>query len=236
MSDARIRLSKYTYLSTKPSSKQGENNTTYTGPVCSRFLDELSRKLAQKKKDEQETPINIVGSILNSLTNALPVEVFNGSPVRYQSPVKIETLQSIAPELQLKDVVELVSKETENTEAPRELKEFKKKFKMPKMPVVTSDVFKHKIYVPTEDVAVNTSSSHDMASSLAKYVDTLKKISLIAEEFNQKTAKNLKEIVDSVQEDLQVKLEELVKEQKLARKVDQPMQVVQEDITQTETS
>ncbi|XP_063621037.1 uncharacterized protein LOC134793392 isoform X2 [Cydia splendana] len=231
--DRKNRKTKNRKAPTKP--RSGKKRTS-EGPVCSRFLDELSRKLAQKKKDEQETPINIVGSILNSLTNALPVEVFNGSPVRYQSPVKIETLQSIAPELQLKDVVELVSKETENTEAPRELKEFKKKFKMPKMPVVTSDVFKHKIYVPTEDVAVNTSSSHDMASSLAKYVDTLKKISLIAEEFNQKTAKNLKEIVDSVQEDLQVKLEELVKEQKLARKVDQPMQVVQEDITQTETS
>ncbi|XP_061709630.1 uncharacterized protein LOC133519610 isoform X2 [Cydia pomonella] len=226
MSDAPIKLSKYTYLSTKPSNIN-------QGPSCSMFLVELSKKLAQKKKEEQEAPINIVGSILSSLAKALPVAVCKGSPVRNQSPVKIETLQSIAPELQLNDVLELVSKEAENTEVPKEVK---KKFKMPKMPVITSDVFKQKILVPTEDVAVNTSSNHDMASSLAKYVDTLKKISLIAEEFNQKTAKNLKEIVDSVQEDLQGKLEELVHEQKVAKKVDQPMQVVQEDIEQAGTS
>ncbi|XP_063360865.1 uncharacterized protein LOC134649980 [Cydia amplana] len=218
---------------TKP--RSGKKRTT-EGPSCSMFLVDLSRKLAQKKKEEEEAPINIVGSILNSLTNALPVVVRNGSPVRNQSPVKIETLQSIAPELQLNDILELVTKNTENTEVPKESKEVKKKFKMPKMPVITSEVFKHKVLVPTEDVAVNTSSNHDMASSLAKYVDTLKKISLIAEEFNQKTAKNLKEIVDNVQEDLQLKLEELVQEQKLAKRVDQPMQVVQEDIEQAGTS
>ncbi|XP_047986765.1 uncharacterized protein LOC125226725 isoform X2 [Leguminivora glycinivorella] len=217
---------------TKP--RSGKKRTS-EGPACSMFLVELSRKLAQKKRDEQDAPINIVGSILNSLTNALPVTVSKGSPVRNQSPVKIETLQSIAPELQPNNVleVEIASKDPEltNIDVGREVK---KKFKMPKMPVISSDVFKQKIHVTTEDVAVNTSSTHDMASSLAKYVDTLKKISLIAEEFNQKTAKNLKEIVDSVQEDLQVKLEELVHEQKVP-KVDQPMQVVQEDI-QTEIS
>ncbi|XP_063531947.1 uncharacterized protein LOC134742682 [Cydia strobilella] len=218
--------------------KSGKKRTT-EGQSCSMFLVELSRKLAQKKKEEQEAPINIVGTILNSLTNALPVVVCNGSPVRNQSPVKIETLQSIAPELQLNDVLEIVSKEPEHTEVPRESREVKnpkRKFRMPKMPVITSDVFKQKIHVPTEDVAVNTSSNHDMASSLAKYVGTLKKISLIAEEFNQKTAKNLKEIVDSVQEDLQVKLEELVYEQKVAKKVDRTMEVVQEEFEQAGTS
>lgn len=62
----------------------------------------------------------------------------------------------------------------------------KSSFKIPKMPLVSSDVFKKRKSI-TEDVAVNTTCDNDIASEITKHVATLKKISLIAEEFNQKT-------------------------------------------------
>lgn len=66
-------------------------------------------------------------------------------------------------------------------------------FKMPKMPLVSSEVIKVAIEKRKkslmQDVAINTNEEQDMASELTKHVSTLKKISLIAEEFNQKTGK-----------------------------------------------
>ncbi|KAL4706397.1 hypothetical protein ACJJTC_004167 [Scirpophaga incertulas] len=89
------------------------------------------------------------------------------------------------------------------------------------MPVISSTVLKlaaeRRRKVPTVDVAVNTSRERDLANEIARHVSTLKKISLIAEEFNQKTAKNLKEIVDSVREDLIKKLDEVQAEKELSQ-------------------
>lgn len=110
--------------------------------------------------------------------------------------MKIETLQSYAPELLPNDTItvtqavvsdaNIVPALVEETSRPRP------GFKIPKMPLVSSDVFKtadKKGNVITEDIAVNTGGEHDVASEIAKHVGTLRKISLIAEEFNQKTGK-----------------------------------------------
>ncbi|XP_038210450.1 uncharacterized protein LOC119831232 [Zerene cesonia] len=188
------------------------------GPTCSMFLAELTKKLMLKKKQEAEAPINIVQTIIESLTNALPVRLSKRSPPRKDSPLKIETLQSYAPELLPNDTLNVPRPVIIAADEPPEIENpiLKGGFKMPKMPVASSDVFKpseRRIKMPTEDVAVNTGGDHDVAGEIAKYVGTLRKISLIAEEFNQKTAKNLKEIVDSVQEDLIKKLEEIKAEQ-----------------------
>lgn len=67
----------------------------------------------------------------------------------------------------------------------------KTSYKVPKMPVIDSEVLKvaakRSKKTVKEDAAVNTGNSNDVAMELAKHVDTLKKISLIAEEFNKKT-------------------------------------------------
>ncbi|CAH2107618.1 unnamed protein product [Euphydryas editha] len=192
------------------------------GPTCSMFLAELTRKLAHKKKQDEECPKNIVQTIIESLTNALPVKFSKRPPSKKESPMKIETLQTYAPELLPNDTIEVTQIVTSDSNVIPELVEetprLRPGFKIPKMPLVSSDVFKtgadKKFNVITEDVAVNTGGEHDVASEIAKHVGTLRKISLIAEEFNQKTAKNLKEIVDSVQEDLLKKLEEINAEQR----------------------
>ncbi|XP_050342710.1 uncharacterized protein LOC126768565 isoform X2 [Nymphalis io] len=184
------------------------------------FLAELRRKIAHKgKEEEEESPRNIIQTIIESITNALPVKFSKKPPSKKDSPMKIETLQTYAPELLPNDTIEvphaIVSSSNIpllNEDTPPQPQR-RKGFKIPKMPLVSSDVFKtavdKKQNIVTEDAAVNTGGEHDVASEIAKHVGTLRKISLIAEEFNQKTAKNLKEIVDSVQEDLLKKLEEI---------------------------
>ncbi|XP_026486000.2 uncharacterized protein LOC113393370 [Vanessa tameamea] len=196
------------------------------GPTCSMFLAELRRKLAHKGKEEEEeqSPRNIIQTIIESITNALPVKFSKKPPSKKDSPMKIETLQTYAPELLPNDTIEVPHPVISNSNIPvfnedtQPLPQRRQGFKIPKMPLTSSDVFKtavdKKQNVVTEDVAVNTGGEHDVASEIAKHVGTLRKISLIAEEFNQKTAKNLKEIVDSVQEDLLKKLEEIQAEQK----------------------
>ncbi|XP_034824843.1 uncharacterized protein [Maniola hyperantus] len=197
------------------------------GPTCSKFLAELSRKLALKKRQEEESPNSIVETIIESITNALPVKFSKKSPSKRDSPMKIETLQTYAPELLPNDTLSvppstqniktiLPSNEEMHTISTEKLTKTRG-FRILKMPFVSSEVFKQpeiKIKVVKEDVAVNTGGEHDVASEIAKHVGTLRKISLIAEEFNQKTAKNLKEIVESVQEDLLKKLEEAQAEHK----------------------
>ncbi|XP_053603033.1 uncharacterized protein LOC128670997 [Plodia interpunctella] len=187
------------------------------GPTCSMFLSELSRKLAHRKKQEEECN-NIVQTIIDSITNALPIKFSRRSSLeKKESPVKIEVLQTFAPELlpntlldiPAPEIVKVEEEFTEDTEVPP-----KEPFKMPKMPLVSSEdiklaIEKRRRNIQTEDVAINTGTDHDVAAELTKHVGTLRKISLIAEEFNQKTARNLKEIVDSVQEDLIKKLEEI---------------------------
>ncbi|XP_047516081.1 uncharacterized protein LOC125056825 [Pieris napi] len=187
------------------------------GPTCSMFLADLTRKLMLKKKEEAEAPTNIVQTIIESLTNALPVKLSRKTPPRKDSPMKIEALQEYAPELLSNDTLDIPRPVIIIADEPSsDTLGLKNNLKIPKMPLTSSDVFKapeRKIRIPTEDVAVNTGSDKDVAGEIAKYVSTLKRISLIAEEFNQKTAKNLKEIVDSVQEDLIKKLEEIKTEQ-----------------------
>ncbi|XP_075971086.1 uncharacterized protein LOC142973325 [Anticarsia gemmatalis] len=200
------------------------------GPTCSMFLAELTRKLASKKKQEEEAPKNIVQTIIESITNALPVKFSRKSPPKIPSPMKMETLQTFAPELLPTDTQNFPSisiKNDDETESDIPMEEVEiashkpAGFKMPKMPLVDSEVFKKAILdqkrkTSMQDAAVNTNKDHDVAGEIAKHVDTLRKISLIAEEFNKKTAKNLKEIIDSVQEDLVKKLEEIQTEQKQA--------------------
>ncbi|XP_030027873.1 uncharacterized protein LOC115445654 [Manduca sexta] len=191
------------------------------GPTCSMFLAELTRKLAMKKKQEEESPKNIVQTIIESITNALPIKFSKRTPPKKDSPMKIETLQSFAPELISKDTVALppltgILIDDEPIEE-MDIASHKSAFKMPKMPLVNSEVLKIAVdkrrRAMMQDASVNTGCEHDVASEIEKHVGTLKKISLIAEEFNQKTAKSLKEIVDSVQEDLMRKLEEINSQQ-----------------------
>ncbi|CAD0198426.1 unnamed protein product [Chrysodeixis includens] len=208
------------------------------GPTCSMFLAELTRKLALKKKQEEEQPRNVVQTIIDSITNALPVKLSKRSPPKIPSPMKIETLQTMAPELTPNDRLSMLPTSSSLIEdIPMEEIEIMPKpgsFKMPKMPLVNSEVLKMAIEkkkkVPMQDEAVNTGTEHDVASEIAKHVGTLRKISLIAEEFNQKTAKNLKEIVDSVQEDLIKKLEEIQAEQKSNTERGSTVESVTEDI------
>ncbi|CAB3243757.1 unnamed protein product [Arctia plantaginis] len=200
------------------------------GPTCSMFLADLSRRLALKKR-EDEYPRNIVQSIIESITNALPIKFSKKSPPKTASPMRIETLQTFAPELLPNDTLNItlinpkleVGNDQDNTlsidtESQIEVTN-RASYKMPKMPVVNSEVLKVALEKKKRDMIdkeVNTGPDQDVASEISKYVNTLKKISLIAEEFNQKTAKNLREIVDSVQEDLIKKLEEIQAEQQRA--------------------
>lgn len=66
-----------------------------------------------------------------------------------------------------------------------------------KMPVVNSEIIKaaadkeaRRRRAMMLDATTSTVADQDVASELAKHVTTLKKISLIAEEFNQKTGEN----------------------------------------------
>ncbi|CAK1553401.1 unnamed protein product [Leptosia nina] len=159
-----------------------------------------------------------IETIIESITNALPVKLSRKSPPRKDSPMKIETLQTYAPELLPNDTLDIPRPVLIIAEDPpiEESPITKGNLKIPKMPLTNSDVFKpaeRKLNIVTEDVACNTGNDKDVAGEIAKYVGTLRRISLIAEEFNQKTAKNLKEIVDSVQEDLIKKLEEIQTDQ-----------------------
>lgn len=269
------------------------------------FLAELTKKLALKKRQEEEAPANVVRelfsfkkngmfeikqqilliaqptnclyisltilydslseTIIDSLTNASPVILTKKSPTKKESPVKLEELSTTAPELVSNETIDIIAPsieetEMENVEAmlPAETSS-KIGFKMPRMPLVSSDVLKiaalaNRAQIPKEDMATMTGAELDVASEIAKHVNTLRKISLIAEEFNQKTgivkknisfkmfvlqssqrvttrlynsvnkikfiifsAKNLKEIVDSVQEDLVKKLHEIQAEQKVVK-------------------
>ncbi|XP_049865815.1 uncharacterized protein LOC126366656 isoform X2 [Pectinophora gossypiella] len=205
-----------------PKKKKGD------GPTCSMFLAELTRKLAYKKKQEEEEsepPENIVHTIIDTITAALPITVSKKTLERKDSPVQIETLQSLAPELISSDTVEIPLPIPEEPSLSEDDGGAFQSLKLPRMPVVGSDVMKAptRIREPVEmhDIAVNTGGDHDVASEIAKHVSTLRKISLIAEEFNQKTAKNLKEIVDSVQEDLIKKLEEIQAEAKARERMEQ---------------
>ncbi|RVE47070.1 hypothetical protein evm_008254 [Chilo suppressalis] len=201
------------------------------GPTCSMFLAELTKKLASKKRQEVETK-NIVQTIIDSITNALPIKFSRRSPQKKESPVRIETLQTFAPELIPNDTLDIPPPQIDTVEDEPSFLETeidKTAFKIPKMPLASSDIFKQTVEkrrrIPTENVAVNTGSDQDVATEIAKYVGTLKKISLIAEEFNQKTAKNLKEIVDSVQEDLIKKLEEIQAERRASLRSENPVQI-----------
>ncbi|XP_072940866.1 uncharacterized protein [Epargyreus clarus] len=206
------------------------------GPTCSMYLAELTRRLAKKKKLEAESPRNVVHLIIDSITNALPLKFSRRSPTKKDSPVKIETLQTYAPELLPNDMIEIpppviIASDLHLAATNEKVAPQKSGFKMPKMPLVNSDVFKapeRRNKIVMEDASVNTSGDHDVASEIAKHVGTLRKISLIAEEFNQKTAKNLKEIVDSVQEDLIKKLEEIKAEEKA--KTEKVLSIAEEPI------
>lgn len=130
-------------------------------------------------------------SIVDSISNALPVVLTRKSPDKKESPLRIETLQTLAPELLPNNMVVVAPIE----DVPTINHGFSPKsgIHIPKMPLVNSDVLKlpERKHEPVimEDVAVNTGGEHDVATEIAKHVNTLRKISLIAEEFNQKTGK-----------------------------------------------
>ncbi|KAL0840622.1 hypothetical protein ABMA28_015821 [Loxostege sticticalis] len=236
---------RYKAKNKKPASKpKTPKKRKSDGPTCSMFLADLTRKLASKKKQEAESPKNIVQTIIDSITNALPIKFSKKTVQKKDSPMKIETLQTFAPELLPNDVLDIpppvpisIIDTTADVEPAATVEEYPRPgFKIPKMPVVSSDMLKtaSRKKVPTEDVAVNTGGDHDVAVEISKYVGTLKKISLIAEEFNQKTAKNLKEIVDSVQEDLIKKLEEIQAERRASLKVEKPVQINDQEAMEEE--
>ncbi|PZC73015.1 uncharacterized protein LOC110380974 isoform X1 [Helicoverpa armigera] len=233
---AMEKPARYKSKNKKPAAKAKTSKKRKSdGPTCSMFLAELTRKLASKKKQEEEeehSPRNIVQTIIDSITNALPVKISRKSPQKIPSPMKMETLQTFAPELIPNDILNIPPPNPPSPPVPpinddvsmEEVEIAVQKpgtFKMPKMPLVSSEVLKmavieRKKKIPMQDQAVNTGTEHDVATEIAKHVSTLRKISLIAEEFNQKTAKNLKEIVDSVQEDLIKKLEQIQAEKRAA--------------------
>lgn len=210
----------------KPKATKKKNKSD--GPSCSMFLAELTRKLASKKKEieeEKTQSTNIIQTIIDSITCALPIKVSKkNSPQKLPSPMKMETLQSFAPELTCMDTLSFVPiiNDLENDDVSMQeteiLPEKPVGFKMPKMPVVSSEILKVALArnrkMLMRDQGVNTGKELFVAAEISRHVGTLRKISMIAEEFNKKTAKNLKEIVDSVQEDLIKKLAEVEEEQR----------------------
>lgn len=132
-------------------------------------------------------------TIIQSLTN-VSITFSKKSPEQQESPMQIETLHSLAPELISSDTVEIKLKsDNPSLSTLEEKSKLKKLSKIPMMPL-PMDAFKPlpspihvKILVETEDAAVNTGGDFDVAEEIFKHVGTLKKISLIAEEFNQKT-------------------------------------------------
>lgn len=135
-------------------------------------------------------------TIIESITNALPIKFLRKSPPKKDSPMKIETLQTFAPELLRNDTINIKPPqiniiEDEPMEESESISTNKSLFKIPKMPLLNIEVIKLAVEKRKrkimQDASVNTATDHDFASELAKYVGTLKKISLIAEEFNQKT-------------------------------------------------
>ena len=115
--------------------------------------------------------------------------------------MKIETLQSMAPELTRNDMLNFIpikdGVENDNVSLVETeiLPEKPGTFKMPKMPVVSSEIMKVALArnrkMLMHDQGVNTGTELDVAAEISKHVSTLRKISLIAEEFNQKTGTHL---------------------------------------------
>ncbi|KAJ8732232.1 hypothetical protein PYW08_014962 [Mythimna loreyi] len=223
---------RYKSKSKKPAAKpKTAKKRKSDGPTCSMFLAELTRKLASKRKQVEEEPRNIIQTIIDSITNALPIRLSKKlSPQKCPSPMKIETLRTFAPELTPASDTLVFSPVNYNGDAEVSCTDVcvqevevtadrPTSFKMPKMPLVSSEVLKiavsKKKKTAMQDQSVNTGNELDVAAEISKHVSTLRRISLIAEEFNQKTAKNLKEIVDSVQEDLIKKLAEIQAEQSI---------------------
>lgn len=116
------------------------------------------------------------------------------SPEHRESPTKMETLHKLAPELIPSDTVEIkLAPESISSTKDEEKGKLESTSNIPRMPI-PMDAFNNmsssihtRIVVETEDAAVNTGGDFDVAEEIFKHVGTLKKISLIAEEFNQKT-------------------------------------------------
>lgn len=144
-------------------------------------------------------PFAFAETIIDSITNALPIRFFKKRIEVQEPPLALENLQTYAPELLPNDKIEILHVGNEiDKKDDVEVKQLnleqslrKPPFKVPKMPVVNSEVLKiaaERSRRPVrEDASVNTGVSNDVAVELAKHVNTLKKISLIAEEFNKKT-------------------------------------------------
>ncbi|GBP09317.1 hypothetical protein EVAR_5754_1 [Eumeta japonica] len=198
------------------SSKSKNKKKEKEGTKCA-FFSELARKWARLNRERDEDEDNfIVRTIIDNVMSALPVKYYRTA--KKESLKQIE-MQKIAPELLPNDTVEVPKslieisnpeliplKEPSPVPSPRG-------FVIPRMPLISSEVFKtpvpKKKKKMTLDASMNTESEESTADELVKHVHTLRKISLIAEEFNKKTARNLKEIVDSVQEDLIKKIQEM---------------------------
>lgn len=130
----------------------------------------------------------VADTIIESLTSVL-ITFNKKTPEQKDSPTKMETLHSLAPELIPSDTVEIKLKSDNASLTEEEVKGLN----ILRMPV-PMDAFKQRlspihtrVVVETEDVAVNTGGDFDVAEKIFKHVGTLRKISLIAEEFNQKT-------------------------------------------------
>lgn len=106
----------------------------------------------------------------------------------------METLHTLAPELIPSDTVEIkLQPESISLKEEEEKARLENMSNIPRMPIPMnafmplSSPINTKIVVETEDAAVNTGGDFDVAEEIFKHVGTLRKISLIAEEFNQKT-------------------------------------------------
>lgn len=143
-----------------------------------------------------KTVLLLTETIIDSLTNALPV-IFSRRTSEPRDPGTSQNVQNLAPELLPKDTLEIPCPiaEESSMEVMQELSTAPDKtgFKMPKMPLVSSEVIKMAVEkrkkAIMQDASTDTTEEHDMASELEKHVNTLRRISLIAEELNQKTGK-----------------------------------------------
>lgn len=189
--------------------KSSKKKKSDCGQTCSTFLSELTRRFSLKKKQEEDSPRNVVQAIIESLTNALPIKFSSNKTSK--SPSLTVNNSKVTTNEQMATIPNKVEKMEIVAEPPIEPSETK----FPRMPLINSDVLKpaKRPNIPKAETATNTGNEHDIATEITKHVNTLRKISLIADEFNQKTARNLKEIVNSVQEDLIRKLEEIRTEQ-----------------------
>ncbi|XP_041976556.1 uncharacterized protein LOC121731259 [Aricia agestis] len=229
------------------------------GSACSTFFADLTKKFKMKKKAKEDTN-NDANSTKENIAKTLPVEVpktLEANTSVQENPtennVQRDTNFSHVPDddrLILKDdnIIpeppgEVITKIDDSK--PKNLTPIFENPEIVKNNGMQTDI--HVKNIQTSSILVNNGpiehvtakmepntvgmKEQDIAGELTKHVATLRKISLIADEFNKKTAKNLKEIVASVSEDLVKKLEEVKAEQAQSPRPEKKVAINQNGIT-----